>query len=94
MRQNFGIFPTVQGPEYMEAARQVARLLHERGDIEAAKNIIEASMQKHPTQVVPEYINLLLELLISLREFPEALKVLCQQCSTKFKGTWPMSSLN
>lgn len=76
-----------QGSDYMETAREIARLLHERGDVEAAKNAIEAAMNKFPDDVQPEYINLLLELLIGLNDYPEALQVLCTRCSTRFDGS-------
>lgn len=76
-----------QGNDYMETAREIARLLHERGDIEAAKNAIQSAMNKFPYDVQPEYINLLLELLIGLNDYPEALQVLCTRCSTRFDGS-------
>ena len=67
-----------QGIEYLEASREIARLLHERGDVESAKTMIASAMDKHPDHVQPEYINLLLELLISLNEYAEALDVICR----------------
>ena len=39
-RRLHGSLKSDQGPEYLEASREIARLLHERGDVEAAKNII------------------------------------------------------
>ena len=78
--------PEGQGTEYLEASREVARLLHERGDIESAKNVIQTAMNKFPDHIQPEYVNLLLELLISLREFAEALQTLCLRCGAKFES--------
>ena len=78
--------PEGQGPEYLEASREVARLLHERGDIESAKNVIQTAINKFPEHIQPEYVNLLLELLISLEEFAEALQTLCLRCGAKFES--------
>ena len=75
-----------QGADYMETAQEIARLLHERGDFEAAKNAIQAAMDKHPDHVQPQYVNLLLEELITLNEYAEALQVLCQRASAKFES--------
>ena len=75
-----------QGNEYLEGSRQVARLLHERGDIESAKNVIQTAINKFPDHIQPEYVNLLLELLITLREFAEALQTLCLRCGAKFES--------
>ena len=66
--------------------REIARLLHERGDVEAAKIMIASAMEKHPDHVQPEYANLLLELLIALNDYPEALDVLCRLCHVKFES--------
>ena len=75
-----------QGFECLEASREVARLLHERGNIEAAKSTIESAMAKNEAHVQPEHVNLLLELLITLSEFKEALEVLCKRAHAKFES--------
>lgn len=36
-----------QGSEYLQASKEVARLFHERGDMEEAKEAIEGAMRKH-----------------------------------------------
>ena len=75
-----------QGPEHLEASREIARLLHERGDVETAKNVIQTTMEKFQDHVQPEYVNLLLELLITLGEHAEALQTMCLKCDAKFES--------
>ena len=48
--------------------------------------MIASAMEKHPDHVQPEYANLLLELLIALNDYPEALDVLCRLCHVKFES--------
>jgi tetratricopeptide (TPR) repeat protein len=83
-RRLLGSLKAEQGREYLETSRQMARLLHERGDIETAMNVISAALEKHPEAVQPEYINLLMELMISLAKYPEALQVACSRCAITF----------
>ena len=64
-----------QGMEYLRAAREVARLYHEKGSVEEAKNIIEEAINKHPNSVEPGDLNLLLELHLVLANYEEALEV-------------------
>ena len=68
--------------------------MHERGDIESAKKAINDAIEKYPQDVQLEHINLLLELLISLNEFEEALQVLCKNCGIKFDSDTPASQLS
>ena len=51
-----------QGEDYFRAAREVARLYHEKGSVEEAKSVMEDALEKHPSVVEPIDLNLLLEL--------------------------------
>ncbi len=72
------------GDEYLRAGREIARLLHERGEIEDAKNALSEAASKYPASVGSEDVNLLLELLLALGGFHEALEVLCQHGKLQF----------
>ena len=50
-RRLHGSLKPDQGPEYLEASREIARLLHERGDVEAAKNIIAQGYLAKVTEI-------------------------------------------
>ena len=52
----------IQGEDYFRAAREVARLYHEKGSVEEAKSVMEDALEKHPSVVEPIDLNLLLEL--------------------------------
>ena len=61
--------------EYLRAAREVARLYHEKGAVEEAKTAIEEAINRHPASVEPGDLNLLLELHLVLGNYEEALEV-------------------
>ena len=85
-----------QGEEYFRAAREVARLYHEKSQVEEAKLVIEEAVRKHPTSVEPGDINLLLELILLLPNYEDALEVICEHCSAHFtskKDSVPSSDL-
>lgn len=42
------------GAEYLRAAKEIARLLHERGEIEEAKNALAEASNKFPDDVKSE----------------------------------------
>ena len=63
--------------EYLRAAREVARLYHEKGAVEEAKTAIEEAINRHPASVEPGDLNLLLELHLVLGNYEEALEVHC-----------------
>ncbi len=40
-----------QGADYLHASKEIARLLHERDDIEAAKNALRDAVNRYPDAV-------------------------------------------
>ena len=72
--------------DYMNACQESARLLHERGDLEAARNVLQAGLEKHKDYDQLGFVNLLLELLLHLKEHPQALNLLCKKCHAKFSS--------
>ncbi len=73
-----------QGQDYLNASKKIASLLHARDNIEAAKDAILEAMNKYPTSVKSEDTNLVLELLIQLGGFDDALDVFCRFCAVQF----------
>ena len=51
-------------------------------------------MEKYPEDVQLEHVNSLLELLITLNEYEEALELLCKKCHTKFDTKVPATELS
>jgi len=76
-----------KGAEYLNASREVARLLHAREDIEGARNVLATAFDRHPTFVGVEDVNLLLELMIILAQYHDALDVLCRHGGVKFAAS-------
>ena len=52
----------------------------------SSSSVIEAAINKHEAAVQSGDVNLLLELLITLQQFEEALEVLCNRCAVKFSS--------
>ena len=68
----------------MKASKEIARLLHARDDIKAAEEAIYEAMDKFPEQTQHDDINLVLELLLQLGRYDDALDVLFRFCGIKF----------
>ena len=79
--------PQQIGQEYIRAAREAARLYHERNSLEDAGKIIQEAITLHPSSAESGDINLLLDLLISQQLYEEAMEVICEHCDAKFEAT-------
>ena len=82
------------GVEYIRAAREAARLFHERNSLEDARKVIQEAISLHPSVVESGDINLLLDLLMSDQLYEEAMEVICEQCDAKFEATRNQSDLS
>jgi len=75
------------GQEYIRAAREAARLYHERNSLEDAGKVIQEAITLHPSSAESGDINLLLDILISQQLYEEAMEVICEHCDAKFEAT-------
>uniref|UniRef100_A0A0K2UFK2 General transcription factor 3C polypeptide 3 n=1 Tax=Lepeophtheirus salmonis TaxID=72036 RepID=A0A0K2UFK2_LEPSM len=82
-----------QGKDFLHGSKEIARILHQKGDVEEAKNIIETAFKKHPDCVSPDDVNLFLELLISLKLYEDTLDILCSKSIVKFSSDLPQNEL-
>ena len=73
-----------QGEEFLQGAREAARLLHERGQVHAAQQVFGEVFTKFPAVVTDQETNLYLELLLLEESYQVALEVCCQHCSVTF----------
>jgi general transcription factor 3C polypeptide 3 (transcription factor C subunit 4) len=82
------------GLEYIRAARQAARLLHERNSLEDARKVIQEAINLYPSSVESGDINLLLDLLMCEQLYEEAMEVICEHCDAKFEASKNQSELS
>ena len=75
------------GLEYIRAAREAARLFHERNNLEDARKIFQEAIHLHPSSVESGDINLLLDLLMCEQLYEEAMEVICEHCDAKFEAS-------
>jgi general transcription factor 3C polypeptide 3 (transcription factor C subunit 4) len=78
------LLPENAGADFLHASREAARLLHERDDVDGARAALATAVERHPQHVGVEDVNLLLELMISLGQYDDALDVLCRHGGVKF----------
>jgi general transcription factor 3C polypeptide 3 (transcription factor C subunit 4) len=75
-----------QGEDFLQATRLLAKLLHQRENLQEASKCFAEAFDKFGDCVNNEDVNLYLELLIGLEAFPQALEVCCQWGGVQFSG--------
>lgn len=65
----------------------MAKLLHQKEDLEEAAKCFSVAFEKFPENVDNDDVNLYLELLISLGWYNQALEVCCELCGVQFGGS-------
>jgi len=81
------------GEQYLQGAVNIARLMDERNQKNEAQKVLEEAFDKHPDHVIPSDLNLLLEMLITLEQFQQALEVTCKWCGVQFSADKPSEDL-
>ena len=81
-----------QGEDFLLATKHLSSLLHEREALEEAARYFAEAFDRFEDSVTGEYINLYLELLISLGDNNTALQVICQWCGVQFSGSEDLES--
>ena len=82
------------GQEYIRAAREAARLFHERNSLEDARKVIQEAINLHPSSAENGDVNLLLDLLMSEQLYEDAMQVICEHCEAKFEASKKQSDLS
>ena len=86
--------PAEIGIEYIRAAREAARLYHEKSNVEDARKVIQEAINLHPSSAENGDINLLLDLLMSEKMYEDAMQVICEHCDAKFEASKKQSDLS
>jgi len=86
--------PAEIGIEYIRAAREAARLYHEKTNVEDARKVIQEAINLHPSSAENGDINLLLDLLMSEKMYEDAMQVICEHCDAKFEAAKKQSDLS
>jgi len=76
-----------QGEQFIQATKLLAKLLHQKEDLEEAAKCFSTAFEKFPENVDNDDVNLYLELLISLGWYNQALEVCCELCGVQFGGS-------
>ena len=71
----------------VQATKLLAKLLHQKEDLEEAVKCFSTAFEKFPENIDNDDVNLYLELLISLGWYNQALGVCCELCGVKFGGS-------
>ena len=71
----------------VQATKLLAKLLHQKEDLEEAVKCFITAFEKFPDNVDNDDVNLYLELLISLGWYNQALGVCCELCGVQFGGS-------
>merc|ERR1719209_2890807 len=76
-----------QGEQFIQATKLLAKLLHQKEDLEEAAKCFSVAFEKYPDNVDNDDVNLYLELLLSLGWYNQALEVCCELCGVQFGGS-------
>ncbi|XP_069681894.1 general transcription factor 3C polypeptide 3-like isoform X1 [Periplaneta americana] len=75
-----------QGSDVVEIAKMLACKFHEDKELAKAKETMEVAFQKVPHLVKSEDVNLMLELLLSQKEYSRCLEILIQHCAIQVEA--------
>lgn len=75
-----------QGGTILKIAKNVSQKFHEDGDIAKAKEAMEVPFNKVPHLITPEEVNLMLELLLNLKDYTYCLSILVQYCNIEVEA--------
>ncbi|XP_063228607.1 general transcription factor 3C polypeptide 3 isoform X2 [Bacillus rossius redtenbacheri] len=74
-----------QGTTVLEVAKAVAQKLHESNELDRARDVMEMAFNKVPDHITSEEVNLMLELLLNLKEYVKGLDILVRFCKLKLE---------
>ncbi|KAK7794019.1 hypothetical protein R5R35_007451 [Gryllus longicercus] len=75
-----------QGNTILKIAKNVAQKFHDDRDILKAKEAMEIAFNKVPHLVTPEDVNIMLELLLNLKDYSSCLSILVQYCNIEVEA--------
>uniref|UniRef100_W5MD51 General transcription factor IIIC, polypeptide 3 n=1 Tax=Lepisosteus oculatus TaxID=7918 RepID=W5MD51_LEPOC len=79
-RRILNLLPSTDGEHFMQLARDMAKSYYETNDLLSAIGVMDEALQKHPSLVTVESVNMAAELHISNKQHKRALEVLVQFC--------------
>lgn len=71
------------GPLILELAKKISYSHHKDGDLARAREAMEIAFLKVPNEVQSEDVNLLLDLLLQLQDYPRCLEVMISHCGVE-----------
>lgn len=75
-----------QGSVVVQVAKMLASKFHKDGELAKAKETMEVVFKKVPHLVTSEHVNLMLELLLSQKEYTHCLEILVQHCGIEVEA--------
>ncbi|XP_054479864.1 general transcription factor 3C polypeptide 3 isoform X2 [Anoplopoma fimbria] len=77
-RRILSLLPMEDGEHFMQLSKDMAKSYYESNDLPSALGVIEDALERHPSLVSDDFINMAAELLIANRQYNKALQVLVQ----------------
>ncbi|XP_060922922.1 general transcription factor 3C polypeptide 3 [Limanda limanda] len=77
-RRILSLLPQEDGEHFMQISKDMAKSYYDSNDFPSALSVIEEALERHPTLVSDDFINMAAELYISSRKYNKAMKVLVQ----------------
>uniref|UniRef100_A0A8D3BL31 General transcription factor IIIC, polypeptide 3 n=1 Tax=Scophthalmus maximus TaxID=52904 RepID=A0A8D3BL31_SCOMX len=79
-RKILSLLPQEDGEHFMQLSRDMAKSYYESNDLTSALSVIEEALERHPTLVSDDVINMASELYISSRQYNKAMQVCVCVC--------------
>lgn len=77
-RRILSLLPMEDGEHFMQLSKDMAKSYYESNDLPSALGVIEEALERHPSLVSDDFINMAAELYIANRQYNKALQVLVQ----------------
>nr|XP_040031631.1 general transcription factor 3C polypeptide 3 isoform X2 [Gasterosteus aculeatus aculeatus] len=77
-RRILSLLPMEDGEHFMQLSKDMAKSYYESNDLPSALGVIEEALERHPSLVSDDLINMAAELYVANRQYNKALQVLVQ----------------
>ncbi|KAL6115541.1 gtf3c3 [Pungitius sinensis] len=77
-RRILSLLPMEDGEHFMQLSKDMAKSYYESNDLPSALGVMEEAMERHPSLVSDDLINMAAELYVANRQYDKALQVLVQ----------------
>ncbi|KAM9766534.1 general transcription factor 3C polypeptide 3 isoform 2-T2 [Menidia menidia] len=77
-RRILSLLPMEDGEHFMQLSKDMAKSYYESNDLSSAQSVIDEALERHPSLVSDDFLNMAAELYISNHQYKEALQILVQ----------------